>query len=80
MLDECNRRLMRNVAWLPGKSEEDAPWRVYFRKEIFAPWYSAKSDPVAAHLIYKQICRGIRSGEYACRSVSCLVGKTPAPW
>ncbi|CEF69757.1 Unconventional myosin-X [Strongyloides ratti] len=47
-----------------GRQEKNAPWRLFYRKEIFSPWFSSKNDTIACELIYHQIVRGIKHGEY----------------
>ncbi|KAI0233257.1 Myosin-VIIa [Lamellibrachia satsuma] len=58
-ISECEQ-----VARTKGIKEEDASWRLFLRKELFAPWEDPGYDEVAASLIYDQICKGVRSMEY----------------
>lgn len=72
MLDavsQCEREMRGQ-----GREEQDAPWRLSLRKELFAPWHDCSVDPISTDLIYSQVIRGLKSGEYTCEKVGLCNG------
>ncbi|XP_058450683.1 myosin-VIIa-like [Malaya genurostris] len=46
-----------------GGNERNVQWKIFFRKEMFAPWHNPSIDAIATDLIYAQVTRGINLGE-----------------
>lgn len=67
-ISECEQ-----VVRAKGKNEQDAPWRLFYRKEMFSPWHDPEADSVATDLIFKQFCKGVRTEEYRIKSVSSII-------
>ncbi|XP_038575317.1 unconventional myosin-VIIa-like [Micropterus salmoides] len=58
-VSQCEQEMRRQ-----GKQEKDAPWRLSIRKELFTPWHDCTLDPISTDLIYRQVIKEVKSGEY----------------
>uniref|UniRef100_A0A3P9KRN5 Uncharacterized protein n=1 Tax=Oryzias latipes TaxID=8090 RepID=A0A3P9KRN5_ORYLA len=57
----CEQEMRRQ-----GGEEKDTPWMLSLRKEMFSPWHNCSLDPISTDLIYKQVIKGVKSGDYTC--------------
>lgn len=63
-LGSCHRHVLDEVSQC--EQENDDPWGLSIRKEVFTPWHDSSVDPISTELIYRQVIKGIKSGEYTC--------------
>ncbi|XP_062411317.1 unconventional myosin-VIIb [Sardina pilchardus] len=67
-ISQCEQEVKRK-----GGQEQHAPWRLYFRKEVFTPWHDCSEDAISTDLIYRQVIRGLKFREYQCDKEDDLI-------